>query len=262
MRRIQLHTIPEIWFGHTWSSPEYDTTIPAYENKLEICFFSEGTAIMETDGQSYTVEKNDVIVNCFQAPLTIRTTVPHAHHTVAFIVNYTVSEEEGTYAPFLTKFDSSNHKIARLIDQIIYQNTIALDSNLTCAGLLLELIGELHEVHRRREQHISHGEARYVQEAKRYILKHLHFPITQREVAAHLGITPEYLCALFKKVEKETVLGFINRIKLEGIRSLMEREGLKLYQAAEQYGYADPNYVSRLFKKVYRMNCSDLKRAK
>ena len=47
------------------------------------------------------------------------------------------------------------------------------------------------------------------------------------------------------------MMAFINRVKLEQIRTLMENNHLTLARAAEQYGYSDPNYVSRLYSKYF-----------
>ena len=47
---------------------------------------------------------------------------------------------------------------------------------------------------------------------------------------------------------------FVNRVKLSSIRMLMAKENLKLYEAAQRYGYSDANYVSKLFKKYYGIN--------
>ena len=53
------------------------------------------------------------------------------------------------------------------------------------------------------------------------------------------------------------MVNFINKIKLEKIRELMEKQNLKLYQAAELLGFSDPNYVSNLYKKYYHINITD-----
>ena len=47
---------------------------------------------------------------------------------------------------------------------------------------------------------------------------------------------------------------FVNRVKLSSIRMLMAKENVKLYEAAQRYGYSDANYVSKLFKKYYGIN--------
>jgi YebC/PmpR family DNA-binding regulatory protein len=91
----------------------------------------------------------------------------------------------------------------------------------------------------------------YTRAAKEYIYQHLCGEVRQREIAAHLGITPEYLCAVFKQVEGMPLILFANRAKLQHVRALMEKEGLSLQDAAARYGFADPNYASRLYKKYF-----------
>ena len=44
---------------------------------------------------------------------------------------------------------------------------------------------------------------------------------------------------------------FINEIKLTHVRSLMENDRLTLSQAAAQYGFSDPNYVSKLYRRYF-----------
>ena len=53
-------------------------------------------------------------------------------------------------------------------------------------------------------------------------------------------------------------MSYINHIKLEGVRSIMEKEHIPLNQAAEIYGFSDPNYVSRLYKKYFHANITDV----
>ena len=38
----------------------------------------------------------------------------------------------------------------------------------------------------------------------------------------------------------------------------METKKLPLYEAATMYGYSDPNYVSRLYKKMFGFNITDV----
>lgn len=91
----------------------------------------------------------------------------------------------------------------------------------------------------------------YIKRAKRYIYDHITEPIVQKDVALMLGITPEYLCTIFKKSEGRSLIRFINEAKLSLIRNMMENEQTTLAKAATQYGFTDPNYVSRLYKKYY-----------
>lgn len=96
-----------------------------------------------------------------------------------------------------------------------------------------------------------------VQKAKNYIRLHINEPITQKEVASYLGISPGYLCSLFQKAEHTPLIQYVNRQKLTEIKILMEQKHLKLNEAASLYGYSDPNYVSRLYKNIFQHNITD-----
>jgi len=76
-------------------------------------------------------------------------------------------------------------------------------------------------------------------------------------VAEHLSISPEYLCYVFKKATGISVMKYTNMTKLHAMRNLMEKENLYLYEAASLFGYSDPNYVSRLFRKLFGFNITN-----
>ena len=101
------------------------------------------------------------------------------------------------------------------------------------------------------------SEEMYVHRAKDFIHKNIRFPLTQTAVAEHLGISSGYLCYVFKKTEGITVMRYVNTAKLDGIKALLDNESIHLYEAVELFGYTDPNYVSRLYKKLFGYNITD-----
>jgi len=256
---FQIRDIPHVFMAHVYRAPFYDNTLLGRAGRMEISYIYEGCVHLECGGEHAEVPRNHIIVLPLLTPTRVYTDQPHCHHTMAFTADLRFCSEGEPGAvtiPPVTDAADAGSSPCRLIDEIIHLHTVS-DSPLRCSGLVLQLLGELHERQLRKNAHISAGEAEYVRRAKRYILEHLYQPITQREIAAHLDITPEYLCAVFRKAEKMPMITFINRAKLEGIRALMEKEQLHLYQAAEIYGYTDPNYVSRLYKKLFRRNITE-----
>ncbi len=161
-------------------------------------------------------------------------------------------DEEALFLPFFLQ-NQDMSRAMHLIDEIIRVHTMQKDDKITAAGLFLQLLGRIdRQVTRSGE--ITPAQREYIKRAKAYIFEHLHEPILQNEIAAHLGITPEYLCMIFKKAEGISVVPYIGRIKLKQIRQLMTVQSLSLAQASAQLGYVDPNYVSRLYKKYFGMN--------
>ena len=76
-------------------------------------------------------------------------------------------------------------------------------------------------------------------------------------MAEYLKITPAYLCRIFKKVHGSSLMKYVNKTKLEGIRNLMASENIHLYEAAQLFGYQDANYVSSLYKKLFGYNITE-----
>ncbi|MBQ6708461.1 MAG: helix-turn-helix domain-containing protein, partial [Clostridia bacterium] len=58
-------------------------------------------------------------------------------------------------------------------------------------------------------------------------------------------------CTIFKQAEGISLIKYVNMAKLRQIKTLMEKENLKLYEASQLFGFSDANYVSHLYKKTF-----------
>jgi AraC-like DNA-binding protein len=212
---------------------------------LEITYIKEGKLTVKRGEESSVAHKGDLVINCFEGDTVTVGEEYHCHHTVGFSLEY---EKVGSL-PAVISVDKNSTQIYHLIDEIIKLKSLVPDSETKQSGLFLQLIGEI-ELESEKSG-ADTAEYRYVSRAKQYIYDNITLPIRQSDIAELLGITPEYLCAIFKKSTGETVMRFVNRLKLSGVRSLMESEKVPLYSAAEHFGFSDPNYVSRLYVKLF-----------
>lgn len=71
-------------------------------------------------------------------------------------------------------------------------------------------------------------------------------------LARELGVTPQYLNAIFRREVGLTPTDFINRERVYRASSLISSEGLSVKEAAARVGYRDQFYFSRVFKKVMK----------
>ena len=260
MTFIKIENIPEFVFAHSYDVENYENILGCYDNRIEISYITKGALKCETDGKVFLCKENDIIANTFSSPLKISSKGFHSHHTVCFELSFTLSDikKEGFYElPLLTPSGEESGKILSVIDDIIRKSTINPGKRLAESGLFLQLVSAIDELNKIKRSAVRYSDLQYVEKAKKYIFDNLNHSIEQKEIARHLKITPEYLCAVFKNAEGVSVMTFINRIKLEKIVTLMKKENLKLYQAAELYGYNDPNYVSRLYKKYFGKSISE-----
>ena len=77
--------------------------------------------------------------------------------------------------------------------------------------------------------------------------------VTLEEIAAKLGITPEYLGTRFHQEVGMTFSAYIKDFRMKKAKELLIGTNLKLYEIAEKTGYSDPKYFSRVFKETTGM---------
>ncbi len=257
MKRINILSVPKLQFAHVFGIHNQKNNMLPRENQIEITYISEGVLNYDGNGEKYTLKKGDVICNLFTDSIHFTSDVYHCHHTVGFSVDFELVDSNDVSLPELPccLIGSENAKnIHALIDEIIRNHTIYPENELKCAGLFLELINLIGNEYKRSQNPSENREIKWVKKAKKYIFEHINEPIIQKDIAAHLGITPEYLCSVFKKSEGCSLINYVNKIKLDGIKTLMEKEKVTLHKAAAIYGFPDPSYVSRLYKKYYKVN--------
>lgn len=72
-------------------------------------------------------------------------------------------------------------------------------------------------------------------------------------VARSYGMTPKYARALFKQATGLSLTRYLATLRMERAKELLRRGGLSIAEIAEQCGYDDLHYFSRLFKKLEGM---------
>lgn len=73
--------------------------------------------------------------------------------------------------------------------------------------------------------------------------------LTLEETAERLFVSEEYLSSQFKKKREQALQETVRHYRIQRIKGLLLNTQLKLNQIAELTGYADPKYMSRVFKE-------------
>ena len=255
MQTMEFSTLPKLIFAHVHSAPSYHATFSANRHFMEITYIAEGSILLQSAHEQTLLQQGDVMCSNHSEPFSVSTDGFHAHHTVGINIHWesSTNQTKGLLLPHVTKADLHTGKVCSIIDSIIENRQLYMESSAHGAAAFFELVCEIDKCNRHRGQNLP-SEVIYTQRAKEYIHRNIYGPISQQEVAAALSITPEYLCTVFKKIEGMPLIKYMNIIKLQAIASLMERENIRLYEAAAMYGFTDPNYVSRLYKKYFGHN--------
>lgn len=98
---------------------------------------------------------------------------------------------------------------------------------------------------------------KYVSEAIQFVYDHYNEDITISTVAGSLDISEGYLSRIFKKETSYTFTNYLILYRIKLAMNLLKDHHLKVYEVADQVGYADTTYFSSQFKKIAGMSPSE-----
>lgn len=258
MNCVEITSLPNILFSHVYKADHYHNSFSIKDSFLEVSYIADGSLELEAKNEKLCATKGDIICFFHNKKTSIKTDQFHVHHTIGVRADWVFSSgEHGLFLPTITPADTNTANICHLIDDFVHNQVLYKESKALGAAKFLELLCAIDKCNRAAQNKNLPGELLYAERAKDYIQRNIHACITQNSVAGYLGISPEYLCTVFKKAEGTTVIKYINKLKLENIKTLIDNTNIHLYEAAAMYGYTDPNYVSRLHKQLFGYNITD-----
>ena len=87
----------------------------------------------------------------------------------------------------------------------------------------------------------------------RVIMSHIYEKITPTDISNILGMNCSYLCRHFKQQTGKTISAYVNEIKINEAKSLLESTELSIVDISERLGYSSQNYFQTIFKEVSGM---------
>lgn len=264
MKTYEICEMPRLNFAHTYEGDRYSNSFRTFSDHIEVTYIYNGELEIIIENECIKACAGDVLCNTYDKSVSVRSDRYHCHHTVGLFAKweYAKSAAAGLYLPRLIKSCNETKEITRLIDEMIFETYKYENSPTKTSGALLNILCKIDEIGRKKENTYKSEASILAERAKKYIRDNIHRSITQAEIAEHLGISSGYLCNIFKSSEGATLMKYLNIAKLKSMQTLMQRENLKLREAALLYGYNDPNYVSSLYKKLFGYNITDIKNGK
>lgn len=96
-----------------------------------------------------------------------------------------------------------------------------------------------------------------VSEAREYIyVNYADEALSLDEICRELGVSTSYFSSIFKKETGTSFIGFLTECRMERAARLLIETDEKNYVIAGQVGYADPNYLSYVFKRQFGVSPS------
>jgi two-component system response regulator YesN len=123
------------------------------------------------------------------------------------------------------------------------------------AVLTAALKGAVEDVASRSAAAYCNPAERAVAAVKLIVAERFSEDLSVEGLAHETGISPNYLSALFKKLEGTALTEFIQHARIEEAKSLLgDSSQFKVYEVAEIVGFKDPLYFSKVFRRIVGMN--------
>ncbi len=114
---------------------------------------------------------------------------------------------------------------------------------------LLRVAAYLDELLRGKSRSRSYTPA--VRQVMQFVRENYGRKITLDEAASHVHLSRAYLSALFKKETGQNFSLYLQEVRLEAARSLMDGRELNIQEIADRTGFFDAPHLSRAFKARY-----------
>lgn len=99
-----------------------------------------------------------------------------------------------------------------------------------------------------------------IEKANQYIEDHYKEEISLEDVAKEVNLSSYYFSRFYKE---ETGINFtdkLSNVRIEKAKELLKDKNLSIKDVCFMVGYMEPNYFSKIFKKVTGYTASDYKR--
>ena len=93
-------------------------------------------------------------------------------------------------------------------------------------------------------------EVSIIGKAKEYINQKFSKDISLEEVAKHVDISSYYFSKLFKEEEGMNFIEYVTALRIDKAKQMLTEGNASIKEVCIEAGYTDPNYFSRIFKKV------------
>ncbi len=90
-----------------------------------------------------------------------------------------------------------------------------------------------------------------------YIINNYNEKITLNDLSFLFNTNKTTICNSFKETYDDTIINFINKLRIKNAKKLMREENLNLTQVASNVGFSSIHYFSKLFKSYENMSPSE-----
>ena len=115
-----------------------------------------------------------------------------------------------------------------------------------------------------KNAYLMHGnrlEADKIHQIRQFIMDHSHEDISLEALAKQVDLSPIYISKMFKEKLGINYIDFLTQCRIEKTKKLLADPELSLKEITFEVGYHDPNYFSKVFKKMCGISPTDYRKS-
>ncbi|MDF2540730.1 MAG: transcriptional regulator, AraC family [Herbinix sp.] len=250
-------SFPVIFHFDTMNKME-SNFLPHWHENIEILYIVEGTVTVLSDASSMTGNKDEMII--------INSNNVHHIQTIAevskyycLIIDRKICEDFGLYTEEII--------FQRLIkDMLITDKFNAIKDEFTSQkafykakikSMIIDFMICLYRDYIVSESPLSNkletNKIEIIKKAIRYIQGNFNKNISVTEIAEEAGVSKYYFCRLFKEITDCSTVSFINILRCNNAKKLLQSGKYSVEEAAHTCGFDNLSYFSKTYKK--HMGC-------
>lgn len=110
-------------------------------------------------------------------------------------------------------------------------------------------------------EHLERIKPDTVRRIKQYIAEHSHEDISLEGIGEKFELSPFYISKLFKEQVGVNYIDFLTECRIDKAKKLMSDPARSLKEITFEVGYHDPNYFSKVFKKMCDLSPTEYRKA-
>lgn len=234
-----------------------------WHKELEFIKVTRGEFCLYINNEEFVLHKGDVaVVNC----RALHRGIPHDCHyeCVVFSLDLLIPKYSDLYEQFLAPLVAGKLAITPVIrpdSSVLYSQLCRLFKilqgtpeyyELSTVGCLFSVMENFYlqgEICENSISKLTVTQHTSIVDLIEWIDENYKEHITLERLSQIAGITPNYLCKLFKDYTGKTPFDYINSIRIENVCFAIQTENKNITEIAMEHGFSDISYFCKTFKK-------------
>lgn len=126
--------------------------------------------------------------------------------------------------------------------------------------LRVEAAHLLEKMKRAYIEHYNQFEVNTMKHIKQFIYEHSHEDISLDTLSSRVGLSPIYISKMFKEKLGINYIDFLTECRIEKAKTLLCNPEKSIKEITFEVGYHDPNYFSKVFRKVCNVSPKEFRK--